>query len=180
MVRSGSYRGVPLYVDSTQDPNNIIYIPIAHGLLQPYERRRTGALAGTTGNRAPSFPTSIAAEGYGDSAAQNPPVSVPPSVEAEAEPPMMNSPSIVGAPREPAGSIARPKGINGVWITYEGQRWFASGKAVRLERGFREAGSYRGFPVYRRANDAGTIYLPAADGMVAPYSTKAPSPKRKV
>ena len=34
----------------------IIYVPIGGGLMQPYERPRTGDLAGTTGNRAPSSP----------------------------------------------------------------------------------------------------------------------------
>ena len=37
------------------------------------------------------------------------------------------------SPSPRAGSVVRPKGINGVWITYDGQRWFAAGKAVRLD-----------------------------------------------
>ena len=66
MVRSGSYRGIGLYTDSTQDASGIVYVPVAGGLMQPYERRRTGDLAGTTGNRAPSFPVGIAAEGIAE------------------------------------------------------------------------------------------------------------------
>src|SRR6478672_5750954 len=47
MVRSGSYRGVPLYTDTTLEPNSIVFVPIAGGRMQPYERPRTGLLAGS-------------------------------------------------------------------------------------------------------------------------------------
>ena len=172
MVRSGTYRGIPLYTDSTQDTFGIIYVPIGHGLLQPYERRRTGDLAGTTGNRAPSFPVAIGAE----AGAERPEVaSLRPVPE---ETPVdeltgvgMTGRSIVEAPRGTAGSVARPVGVNGVWITYEGQRWFAGGKAVRLDTSFSAAGRYHGFPVYRRSADE-RIYLPTAEGMVAPYTRR--------
>jgi hypothetical protein len=172
MVRSGAYRGIQLYTDSTQDPFGIIYVPIAGGLMQPYERRRTGDLAGTTGNRAPSFPVAIGAE----AAAEQPAI---PTTEAVPEEPSvdgltavaMTGRSIVEAPRGTAGSVARPVGINGVWITYEGQRWFAGGKAVRLDPSFAAAGRYHGFPIYRRSSDE-RIYLPTAEGMVAPYTRR--------
>ena len=83
----------------------------------------------------------------------------------------MTGRSIVEAPRGTAGSVVRPVGINGVWITYEGQRWFAGGKAVRLDASFSAAGRYHGFPVYRRSADE-RIYLPTAEGMVAPYTRR--------
>ncbi len=57
MSRTGTYKGVPLYMDSTLQPYSIIYVPIGGNLLRPYERRRDGELAGTVGNRMPSFPT---------------------------------------------------------------------------------------------------------------------------
>jgi hypothetical protein len=180
MVQTGSYRGVPIYADTTQDPYNVIYVPVANGLLQPYERRRTGSLAGTTGSRAPSFPTSIAAEGYVDRSAPAVTSSTAPpeaSVVPEAVP--MTGRSIAEAPREAPGSVPRPKGINGVWITFEGKKWFSDGKAVKLEKAFSNVGTYHGFPVYRQDNDRDTIYVPTADGMVAPYSTAKRQPQKK-
>ena len=63
MVRSGSFRGVPLYTDATREALSVLYVPLAGGLMQPYERRRSGELAGTTGNTAPSFPVDIGAQG---------------------------------------------------------------------------------------------------------------------
>jgi hypothetical protein len=56
MVRAGSFVGIPLYVDTTEEPYSIVYVPIGRGLMQPYERPRRGALAGTTGSHAPTFP----------------------------------------------------------------------------------------------------------------------------
>jgi hypothetical protein len=134
--------------------------------MQPYERRRTGALAGTTGSRAPSFPTDIAAEGY----AEPVPVALtaPRPAEEETEVVPETARSIIEAPRPPAAT-ARPKGINGVWITYEGKRWFSAGKAVPRVTQFQQSGMFQGFPVYRRPDTPDTIYIPTADGMVAPY-----------
>src|SRR5205807_585862 len=56
MYRSGVYRGVPLYVDATLTPGSYVYVPIGGNVMRPYERKRYGALAGTTGSRTPSFP----------------------------------------------------------------------------------------------------------------------------
>src|SRR5262245_3005473 len=67
MVRSGHYNGVPVYTDTTIEPYGIVYVPIARGLVQPYERPRQGALAGTVASRTPSFPvrmTSIASGSF--------------------------------------------------------------------------------------------------------------------
>jgi hypothetical protein len=58
MVRSGSFDGVPLYVDTNLEPYSVVFVPVGRGLMQPYERPRTGELAGTTGSRPPSFPVS--------------------------------------------------------------------------------------------------------------------------
>ena len=62
MVRAGSYRGIPLYTDATLEPNSIVFVPIAGGRMQPYERPRTGMLAGSVGSRTPSFPVPPATE----------------------------------------------------------------------------------------------------------------------
>lgn len=62
MVRAGHYNGVPLYADTTVEPFSVILVPISRGVLQPYERPRRGELAGTSGSRAPSFPTALRPE----------------------------------------------------------------------------------------------------------------------
>ena len=52
----GTTTEYPLYADTTIEPYSIVYVPIGRGVMQPYERVRGGALAGTTGSRAPAFP----------------------------------------------------------------------------------------------------------------------------
>lgn len=170
MMRAGSYRGVPLFTDATSDPLAIVYVPIGRGLMQPYERRRTGDLAGTTGNRAPSFPTSIGAEGFVERTDR--PVPEPRAVASEAPEPPPAPRSIVEAPRPAPGTVERPKGINGVWVTYEGRRMFSAGQAVPLGAHFRQIGIYKGFGVYRRDNEKGTIYIQTAGGSAAPYAER--------
>jgi hypothetical protein len=60
MVRSGFFGSIPIYVDVTIEPFSVVYVPIGGGLLQPYERKRTGQIAGTEGSRTPSFPVQLA------------------------------------------------------------------------------------------------------------------------
>ena len=59
MVRTGHFNGVPVYADATRDPYSVVYVPIGGGQLKPYERRRSGDLAGTTGTLLPSFPVAL-------------------------------------------------------------------------------------------------------------------------
>src|SRR5689334_8140833 len=65
MVRTGSFNGVPLYADTTVEPFSLVFVPIGRGLMQPYERPRSGDLAGTVGSSAPSFPVSALPTGWG-------------------------------------------------------------------------------------------------------------------
>ena len=49
MVPSGFYQGVQLYAQTTIEPYSMVFVPLSGGLMQPYQRRRDGELAGTTG-----------------------------------------------------------------------------------------------------------------------------------
>ena len=59
MVRSGFYQGVPLYTRTTIEPYSVVFVPLGGGMMQPYERRRAGELAGTSGSSVPSLPVEI-------------------------------------------------------------------------------------------------------------------------
>jgi len=63
MVRTGHFNGVPVYADATRDPYSVVYVPIGGGQLKPYERRRSGELAGSTGSTLPSFPVALRPDG---------------------------------------------------------------------------------------------------------------------
>ncbi len=46
MVRTGTIGSVPIYARTTQEAGSVIYVPLAGGVMKPYERRRSGDLAG--------------------------------------------------------------------------------------------------------------------------------------
>lgn len=56
MVRSGFYRGIPLYVRTTLEPWSVVFVPVSGGFMQPYVRRRAGEIAGTIGSTSPGLP----------------------------------------------------------------------------------------------------------------------------
>jgi hypothetical protein len=193
MVRTGFYQGVPLYSRTTIEPFSIVFVPVRGGVMQPYERRRDGELAGLSGSSAPSFPVASPAEiapgivtafpivqaptGPTESSATLMTLSEPVPTSAR----FMAAPSSVSAPRGPAPARAarpvatRPGAANGVFIEYDNSRWFSSGPATVLDRKtFTRIGDLGGLPVYAASGRAATIYVTVAEGldMVAPYSKR--------
>jgi len=197
MVRSGSFRGIPLYTDATSEPYSIVFVPVAGGLMQPYERRRTGALAGTSGSTAPSFPPDIGAEGVATATmgvvvtdiaqAPAPPTraraydvtpieaAVPAPVTSAAQRSVAATTGRVSAVAPTRiESVRKPAGLNALWVNYEGRRWFAAGIPVdKPTAGFTASGTYHGFPVYTRPGDSDTIYIPMVQGaLLTPYKRR--------
>jgi hypothetical protein len=174
MSRSGTFEGVPLYQDATLAPFTIVYVPIGSGLMRPYERPRVGELAGTVGTRTPSFPIQRDGEATSPFApvylvadtfqtvAASEPVATP---IASAEPP--------GEARHVTiGSVPAPGTPNGVWLEYDGSRWYSAGAAVPfVSERFVQIGVYREFPVYRdKSGDVDTIFVVSGrGGLVAAY-----------
>jgi hypothetical protein len=196
LVRSGTHRGVPFYTDRFLEANEKLFIPLSGGLVQPYERRREGPLAGTTGSQAPSFPVQREAEAAAEAARSDivgPVVTLvepaPPTRATQAEPPpaLGTSGAVVIAPTPPGlHSLNRPTGLNAVYVTYQGKRWRPAGSPVEYnETKFRAVEDYQGFPVFvLRDGGAQTIYLPSRAGMVTPYEpieapAERPSPVRR-
>jgi hypothetical protein len=201
MKRTGVYRGVPLYEDSTLSPYSIVYVPIGGNVMRPYERKRYGELAGTVGSRTPWYPIERDVEVSASSGAigiQTPPLGSleqPVVPEAIAPPPPAPSP-VVGTfsatgtfstsgstaasglsgpdrsqPRR-VESIPPPQSNAGVWIEFNGARWFAGGNAQPYaEDRFVQVGDYYGFPVYRvRNGPSNEIWIPTfANGMLGLY-----------
>jgi hypothetical protein len=181
MVRSGHYNGVPLYSDTTIEPFSIVYVPLSRGQMQPYERRRSGALAGTTGSRTPSFPVEV------PSPAATARLSVEPA-PASSRGVGSGIPGAVGtggyaAPRpvdvrplntRPLVTVRRPESNDGVWVAFGGEKWISAGAAIPFSSSdFVRVGEHAGFPVYaRRELKEEMIYLPARPGAVAPYRLK--------
>jgi len=198
MVQSGLYKGVPLYQDVTVEPYSIFYVPVGGQLMRPYERRRAGELAGTTGSYTPSFPVELEVEA--PEAFEEIGVQAPPFVETAGEvfprferheiaacAAMLRqmqkcraiakcgtaNRAVVPSPGPTAiESIPPPSGNLGIYIDFEGARWFSAGRAVSFEAGrFAPSGDYRGFPVYRARDgrDDEIFVTVASDGLLAPY-----------
>jgi hypothetical protein len=195
MVRTGDYRGIPLYSRTTIEPFSKVFVPVAGRLMQPYERRRAGDLAGTVGSSAPSFPAvnpaadSLQPGTFGVAQAAAPPTLYTPLIgydvpsaagAAPAAPPSVAATTGISDPEPPRGPLVSarlPEGLNGLFIEYRDRRWFSSGHAVRLDAArFRRIGDYEGFPVYtERDGDERTIYVSVTrqtDALIAPYSAR--------
>ncbi len=169
MVRTGAYEGVPLFSRATRDPYGVVYVPVARGLMQPYERRRDAeAQMWGDGPQAAGPPTGgdlYTSQGYSTVHESGAPMGPPAMTPVAARP--------VG----PLTTALRPTGLNAFFIEYQGRRWFSSGPAVALDESIlSRSGEYHGFAVYVAGNQpAETIYIAvAADatGLLTPYSSR--------
>jgi hypothetical protein len=196
MVRAGSFRGIPLYTDATYEPYSVVFVPLAGARMQPYERRRTGDLAGTTGSRTPSLPTDIGIERTNASPvpqALAPPTfaraydlastdadasgvarAVPTSGDASPEPVgSAGRTTIVNKPARPVTTVIPPTGANTIWVNFDGRRWVAAQRSILYDPAhLNEIGSYQGWTVYadKGLGTPSTIYIPITPGRLAAYT----------
>jgi len=164
--------------------------------MRPYERRRTGDLAGTVGSSAPSFvvdavpsaatapilqaaapPTGVPIELTGGpvvSPAVQPVPTLPPSASLTTG--TTGRTEQAPSARTRVQTVQRPVGLNAVFIQFQGARWYAAGPAVEFSADrFTRIGEHRGFNVYEGKGQPGTIYLSLLNGgagLVAPYKTR--------
>lgn len=187
MVRSGSYQGIPLYTRTTIEPFSVIFVPIDGGRVQPYERRRTRELVGTSGSTISALPAEIPT--FVDWAAPWIQAPAPPVIgsrpvdESSVHPEWLKRrepsqrPSTRADERQP-GRVAsspprplpvRPGAANAMFVEFNNDRWFINGPPVLLDsRMLTRIGQSHGFPVYTaRSTRNSTIYVPVAQGMDA-------------
>ncbi len=180
MVPSGLFHGVPLYSRTTIEPYSVVFVPIAGGMMQPYERRRTGDLVGTTGSSAPALPVDMSA------GPESPPriqAAGPPVVSSQqpvAEPPEGTyAADLLSRSRETANTSAGMLGkaspsrtskaakvdtSKGIFVEFQNQRWYSSARPRSLDpRSLKQIGEMDGFPVFTaRGSNGSTIYIPVA------------------
>jgi hypothetical protein len=193
MVRSGFYRGVPLYSRTTIEPYSVVFVPVGRGMMQPYERRRDGDLAGTTGSAPPALPSSAGATAPTSMAipqAAAPPVlaapvladepAAAPSAPAASARTAPSSPRAAGTPGRATSASRRPTRVrpgaaNGIYVEFDNARWFSIGPPVSLDvRTLTRIGDSHGFPVYAARRGDSTIYVPIAQGVdtFVPYAKR--------
>jgi len=154
MMQVDVYKDVPVYADVSREPFTLVFVPLTPDRMRTYERPRDDDPQAISG-RGRAEPRATGTTG---TMVHAPPVVAP-------------APSAPPAPRG-IESIPPPRRTNGIWVEFEGQRWYSDGAAVpyRPER-FVRAGDYHGFPVYHdRGGSANRIWIASVDGgPLAPY-----------
>jgi hypothetical protein len=174
MVRSGVFRGIPLYTDATKEPYTVVLVPLPGGWMQPYERRGVAVELQTRQAAAPPTlgPAIVLAATETPSAT---PLPVTPA-SASAPAPVGTSGRVEVTPPRPVTTVIPPTGANTIWVDFDGKRWFAAKQSIAYDASqLNEIGAYHGWTVYAKKSDAGapdTIYIPAAPGRLAAYRSK--------
>ena len=193
MVFTGLFERIPIFKRTTQEPGSVVYVPLSGGLVRPYERRRSGDLAGTVGSSAPSFPVNIPAAEVTQTASVAAYYTVPTAVVPRPVgttgfiygTPQQEQPTSLSAPYVPAPvgttgispdlalrsgparieTVQRPVGLNAMFLEFRDTRWFAGGPAVRFADGqFTRVGDYHGFPVYEENGRKDVIFVSHVPG----------------
>jgi hypothetical protein len=172
MAQTGSYGRVPVYSDTTLGPYTEIYVPLGSGRMRVYERHPELDSDGTkridetvtSTDRLP-YGTEYSSRSAGTVATTG---SVNPSASDSFPIPDRDRPHrttiLTGVPHA--------ADTNGVWLDYNGARWFSSGPAVLFSPDrFEPIGEYHGFPVYRaKRGDNDELWVASVkDGPLAPY-----------
>ena len=171
MAQMGVYQGVPIYADLMLEPYSLVYVPLGPDRVRMYERKRDHELAGTTGSRAPSFPV----ESPSVEPAPERVVSTVGSVAPIPVPLAETAPSPERTRRTRIESIPALRGNNGIWLQFDGRRWYSAGAATSFSPDrFTPLGEYQGFPMYRDRNSAkDEIWVAMVkDGPLAPYTLR--------
>ena len=193
MVPSGLFRGVPLYSRTTIEPNSVVFVPIGGGMMQPFERRRTGDLVGTTGSTPPALPVDMSPPSAPRPIqAAGPPVVATQVVEEPAPGTyatdlLARSRESGSAPNAPAGRVnasrntqaPKPDASKGIFVEFEHERWYSTGHPRTLDpASLKRVGELNGFPVFTARNSNGaTIYIPIAKDSDAYASYMKRKPK---
>jgi hypothetical protein len=183
MVRSGVFRGIPLYTDSTQQPLSFVLVPLRGGWMQPYERRafifpQAGQAAGP-----PSFGPALVLTAPAIPTAPLPAMVIATDTGAAPEPAGTPAAAVTGvvgtsgrtpasAPRAVTTAVP-PTGTNAIWIEFDGRRWYAAEDSIDyVAERLNEIGTYHGWTVYAMKADAQprTIYIASRPGVLAAYT----------
>lgn len=165
MAQIDVYQHVPIYADTTREPFTVVYVPVGPDRMRAYERAAVSEFAVPSGRGAVPFRPAA-----------------PVIVAVPAEPSVVGtSGTVVTAPARSSSrgnvveSIPRPRGTNGVWIEFQGGRWYHDGPATSYSPDrFTRIGDYRGFPVYRdRTTNRDEVWIPSViGGPIAPYARR--------
>jgi hypothetical protein len=158
MVRVGTFRGLPVYVDPSLDPINVVLVPIGGKLMRPFERTNGDIQADLVVPDPPDFPDppepTFGHRAYFDRR-DLPPYALTPTLAQTATVASASSPA------------ARGPASRGLWIAFDGRMWTPTGPGpVQNSQGprLKMIGSHFGFPVFQEAAHPDRIFVPATAG----------------
>jgi hypothetical protein len=158
MVRVGTYEGVPIYLNPTRDPINVVYLPISGKLMRPYARSREEQAADVV--VPPPTPAPVVTLESAAEVAEPIEVDIP-NRAVVVEPPPPASPPLAPWREGPAS--------RGIWIEFDGKTWTPSGRVNNVpgrgrDSGFEVIGRYFDFPVYQERGQRDRIFVPSMPG----------------
>jgi hypothetical protein len=167
MMPVGVYEGVPLYADATLEPFSVVFVPVASSMMRRYERRHIGEPTYADLSRPSWLPVPGTAAAQLEEYEARPvrTAGVTPRASG-AEPASAPAAALTVSPAPIPRSRTASAIVGGVWVEYEGARWYSVGDAVSYSPDrFTSIGAYHGFPVYRRnRGDRDAIYIVAVNG----------------
>jgi len=159
MVRVGTFYGVPIYVDPTRDPINVVLIPVGGKLMRPYERTQRSIASDLVVPEPATMPDPPVPPEFPDSA-----YPYPLSFEASPRPrirPILVAPS---GPDATQSAVGGGPASQGVWIEFGGKRWTPTGPGPEPGLNLRLIGSYFDLPVYQERARVDRIFVPSKAG----------------
>jgi hypothetical protein len=156
MVRVGTFRGLPIYVDPTRDPINVVLVPVGGKLMRPYALTEDDIQSDLVVPDPPEFPDPPEPF-FGDLAF------------VEHFTPLMDQ--FAGRFVQPGSAAATPSvpfrrgpASRGVWIEFNGKMWTPVGPGPERSPRLKMIGRYFDFPVFQDASHRDQIFVPATDG----------------
>jgi len=156
MVRVGTFQGVPLYLDPSRDPVNVVLVPVGGKLMRPYERTQADIQADLVVPDPPEFPDQpepFAHRRYFEKL-------ICPPLDRFA-PPLPTRSSAAIAPPSP---LPRGPASRGVWIEFDGRMWTPTGPGPERSPRLKVIGNYFDFLVYQDPARPDRIFMSATSG----------------
>ena len=161
MVRVGTFRGLPIYVDPSLDPINVVFVPIGGKLMRPFERTNGDIQADLVVPDPPEFPDP-----------PEPPFGHRAHFDRHDPPPSALTPTLAQPGRVASASSQASRGpaSRGLWIAFDGRMWTPTGPGPSQNSQGSQGprlkliGSYFGFPVFQDAARPDRIFVPATAG----------------
>ena len=154
MVRVGTFRGLPIYVEPSLDPINVVLVPIGGKLMRPFERTDGDIQADLVVPDPPDFPDPLEPQfghwAYSDRRMPSPYTSAPTIAQPG---------SVTASSPTPRGPASR-----GLWIEFNGRMWTPAGPGPAQSDRLKMIGSHFGFPVFQEASRPDRIFVPASVG----------------